>query len=37
MYTESGRQITTKLWDETLKELQFADAGNVLESLKSYM
>jgi hypothetical protein len=34
MYTKSGRKITEMLWEETLKELQFAGVEDILAQLK---
>lgn len=34
MYTDTGRRIGDKLWDETLKELEFAGVGEALKKTK---
>ncbi|KAK7935895.1 short-chain dehydrogenase/reductase family protein [Apiospora marii] len=34
MYTEEGRRLGDKLWDETMKELSFAKVEELLEGLK---
>ncbi|KAK8034082.1 NAD(P)-binding protein [Apiospora rasikravindrae] len=34
MYTEEGRHLGDRLWDETMKELSFAKVEEVLEGLK---
>jgi hypothetical protein len=33
MYTEAGRRMTAKHWEETLKELQFARVESLLEEI----
>jgi hypothetical protein len=33
MYTEAGRRMTAKLWEETLKELRFARVESLLEEI----
>lgn len=34
MYTEEGRRLGDRLWDETMKELRFAKVEALLEELK---
>ncbi|KAK8113321.1 hypothetical protein PG984_013847 [Apiospora sp. TS-2023a] len=34
MYTEEGRRLSDRLWDETMKELSFAKVEELLEELK---
>ncbi|KAK8058156.1 Retinol dehydrogenase 12 [Apiospora phragmitis] len=34
MYTEAGRRLGDRLWDETMKELSFAKVEEVLEGMK---
>jgi len=34
LYAPDGNSVTERLWDETMKELEFAGALRVLEGLK---
>jgi hypothetical protein len=34
MYTEVGRRMTAKLWEETVEELRFARVESRLEEIK---
>lgn len=34
MYTDEGRRISDKLWEETLQELRFAGVEDVLQKAK---
>jgi hypothetical protein len=34
MYTETGRRMTAKIWEETLSELRFAKVESLLEDGK---
>jgi hypothetical protein len=36
LYTPEGKQLTDKLWRETIDELSFANPLVVLESMKSH-
>ena len=33
MYTPEGKKTMAQLWEETLKELEFAKAKEILESI----
>ncbi len=33
MYTPEGKKVTDGLWEETLKELEFAGVRDILESM----
>jgi hypothetical protein len=33
MYTSEGKASEERLWDETLKELEFADAEKLVKSM----
>lgn len=33
MYTPEGKKTTDKLWEETLKEFEFAGVRDILKSL----
>lgn len=34
MYTEEGKKFMDRLWNETIKELDFPEVREVLESLR---
>jgi hypothetical protein len=34
MYTEEGKKCMERLWDETMDELKFANAKDILASIK---
>lgn len=34
LYTPEGKQVTERLWQETLAELRFAKMENILDDLK---
>jgi hypothetical protein len=34
MYTENGQKIKERLWEETMEELNFAGASNIVQSLR---
>lgn len=34
LYTPEGKQVTEKLWSETIAELSFADVQGTLNSIK---
>lgn len=33
MYTDEGKEVTGRLWDETVKELEFADVSGILSTM----
>lgn len=35
LYTEAGRRMTAKIWEETLKELRFAKVESLLEDRRN--
>jgi hypothetical protein len=35
MYTEEGRKFTERLWNETLKELDFPEVQEVMATLRT--
>ena len=34
LYTDEGKGVMQRLWEETLDELQFADAGGIIKSMQ---
>jgi hypothetical protein len=34
MYTERGHRLTEQLWEETLRELEFAQVQEILERMR---
>ena len=34
LYTAEGRKVTDQVWEETLDELEFAGARDILKSMK---
>lgn len=34
MYTEQGKQTASRLWEETLQELEFAGVGRIADNLR---
>ena len=34
MYQEKGMKTVERLWDETMEELEFSNAKEIMESLK---
>jgi hypothetical protein len=35
MYTAEGKEVAQRLWEETMTELNFANASKIMQSLKS--